>query len=126
MLLSLTTAYKVNILKVLVGYISHNEKKLTFLIASNKCKNGRRFIHYLRQNAGEVCGARAVPEECPVVQRAELPEALALAVPRDLEDLLDAELVEVVRRGVRVLHVLLQRFELARLAVQNLKLGKEC
>ena len=65
-----------------------------------------------------------MPEECPVVQRAELPEALALAVPRDLEDLLDAELVEVVRRGVRVLHVLLQRLEFARLAVQNLKWGR--
>ena len=65
-----------------------------------------------------------MPEERPVVQRAELPEALALAVPRDLEDLLDAQLVEVVRRGVRVLHVLLQRLELARLAVQNLKWGR--
>ena len=67
-----------------------------------------------------------MPEERPVVQRAEPPEAFALAVPRDLEDLLDAQLVEVVRRGVRVLHVLLQGLELARLPVQNLKLGKEC
>ena len=65
-----------------------------------------------------------MPEERPVFQRAELLEALALAVPRDLEDLLDAQLVEVVRRGVRVLHVLLQRLELTRLAVKNLKWGR--
>ena len=80
-----------------------------------------QICHYLRQNPGEIGGAGAVPQEHPVVQRAELLEPLILSLPRDLEDLLNLELVQVVGRGVRVLHVLLEHPELGGLALQNLK-----
>ena len=78
-------------------------------------------LPYLREDPGVVGGAGSVPEEHPIVQRAELPEPLGLAAPRDLEDLLDPQLVEVVGGGVRVLHVLLQRPELVGLALQDLE-----
>ena len=61
-----------------------------------------------------------MPQERPVVQGLELFEPALLAVPRDLEDRLDLELVEVVGRGVRVLHVLLQHPEFVGLTIQNL------
>ena len=80
-----------------------------------------QICHYLRQNPGEIGGAGAVPQEHPVVQRAELFEPLILSLPRDLEDLLNLELVQVVGRGVRVLHVLLEHPELSGLSFKNLK-----